>query len=128
MITFMLSYKREKMYNIEIYIDKNGNSEIKEYIENVKKNNNKDSKIKFNKIIAYIRMLEQKGLSLGEPYIKHLEDNIWELRPLRNRILFAYYDNNKFILLNIFIKRTQKTPRMEIDKAKKLLKKYLEGR
>ena len=116
------------MYNIEIYIDKNGNSEIKEYIENVKKNNNKDSKIKFNKIIAYIRMLEQKGLSLGEPYIKHLEDNIWELRPLRNRILFAYYDNNKFILLNIFIKRTQKTPRREIDKAKKLFKKYLEGR
>lgn len=116
------------MYNIEIYIDKNGNSEIKEYIENLKKNNNKDSKIKFNKIIAYIRMLEQKGLSLGEPYIKHLEDNIWELRPLRNRILFAYYDNNKFILLNIFIKRTQKTPRREIDKAKKLFKKYLEGR
>lgn len=73
-------------------------------------------------------MLEQKGLSLGEPYIKHLEDNIWELRPLRNRILFAYYDNNKFILLNIFIKRTQKTPRREIDKAKKLFKKYLEGR
>ena len=116
------------MHNIEIYVDKNGNSEIKEYIENLKKNNNKDSKIKFNKIIAYIRMLEQKGLSLGEPYIKHLEDNIWELRPLRNRILFAYYDNNKFILLNIFIKRTQKTPRREIDKAKKLFKKYLEGR
>ena len=116
------------MYNIEIYIDKNGNSEIKEYIENLKNSNNKDSKIKFNKIIAYIRMLEQKGLSLGEPYIKHLEDNIWELRPLRNRILFAYYDNNKFILLNIFIKRTQKTPRREIDKAKKLFKKYLEGR
>ena len=116
------------MHNIEIYVDKNGNSEIKEYIENLKKNNNKDSKIKFNKIIAYIRMLEQKGLSLGEPYIKHLEDNIWELRPLRNRILFAYYDNNKFILLNIFIKRTQKTPRREIDRAKKLFKKYLEGR
>ena len=37
MITFMLSCKGKKMYNIEIYIDKNGNSEIKEYIENLKK-------------------------------------------------------------------------------------------
>ena len=116
------------MYNIEIYIDKNGNSEIKEYIEKLKQNTSKDGKIKFNKIIAYIRMLEQKGLSLGEPYIKHLENNIWELRPLRNRILFAYYDNNKFILLNFFVKKTKKTPKKEIDKAKKFFKEYLEGR
>ena len=112
------------MYNIEIYVDKNGNSEVKEYIENLKHHNSKDDKIKFNKIIAYIRMLKQKGLSLGEPYIKHIENHIWELRPLKNRILFAYYDDNNFILLNIFKKKTQKTPRKEIEKAKKLFKDY----
>ena len=112
------------MYNIEIYVDKNKNSEIKEYIKNLKQNKSKDDKIKFNKIIAYIRMLEQKWLSLGKPYIKHLENNIWELRPLKNRILFAYYDDNNFILLNIFKKKTQKTPRKEIEKAKKLFKDY----
>ena len=33
------------------------------------------------------------------------------------------YDNN-FILLNIFKKKTQKTPRKEIEKAKKLFKDY----
>lgn len=48
------------MYNIEIYVDKNKNSEIKEYIKSLKQNKSKDDKIKFNKIIAYIRMLEQK--------------------------------------------------------------------
>lgn len=85
----------------------------------------KDSKIKLNKITAYINLLSLKGVSIGEPYIKHLDNDIWELRPLRDRILFAYWDNNKFILLNIFMKQTQKTPQREIDKAKRLLKDFI---
>ena len=113
------------MYKVEIYEDKNGKSEIKEYIKRLHDNLTKNNKIEFNKIVAYIRMLEDKGLSIGEPYIKHIEKDIWELRPLRDRILFASYDNNKFILLSIFMKQTQKTPRREIEKAKGLLKKYI---
>ena len=112
------------MYNIEIYEDKNGRSEVVEYIKSLQKKNDKDSKIKFNKIVAYIRLLREHGLSLGTPYIKHLDTEIWELRPLRDRILFAYWDNNKFILLSYFMKQTQKTPPREIEKAKKLLKDY----
>ena len=77
-----------------------------------------------SKITAYLDLLSEKGLSLGEPYIKHLEDNIWELRPLRDRILFAYLDNNNFILLNYFMKKTQKTPLKEIESAKRNLEKY----
>ena len=64
------------------------------------------------------------GLSLGEPYIKHLDKEIWELRPIRDRILFASLYNNKFILLSIFMKQTQKTPKNEIEKAKKFLDDY----
>ena len=125
----MLSYKYNikgvsKMYNIEIYEDKNGRSEVVEYIKSLQKKNDKDSKIKFNKIVDYIRLLREHGLSLGTPYIKHLDTEIWELRPLRDRILFAYWDNNKFILLSYFMKQTQKTPPREIEKAKKLLKDY----
>lgn len=58
------------MYNIDIYIAPNGKSEIKEYINNLNIKKDKDSKIKYNKIIAYIRMLKINGLNLGEPYIK----------------------------------------------------------
>ncbi|MGN1310166.1 MAG: type II toxin-antitoxin system RelE/ParE family toxin [Clostridia bacterium] len=90
-------------------------------------NNNKTDRIKLNKIIAYMRMLEEKGLALGEPYIKHISGNIWEMRPLRDRILFATLENNKFIILNQFIKMTQKTPRREIEKAKRILENYKKG-
>lgn len=112
------------MYKIEIYEDKHGKSEIKEYIRELQKQNSKDSNIKIKKIISYIRMLNEKGLSLGRQYVKYIGDGIWELRPLRDRILFAYCDNNKFILLSVFMKQTQKTPQREIEKAKRLLKDY----
>lgn len=71
-----------------------------------------------------MRRLQKDGLRIGELYIKHLSNDIWELRPLRDRILFAYYDNNKFILLSIFMKQTKKTPVKEILKAQRLLEDY----
>ena len=116
------------MYNIEIYEDKNGKSEIKEYIRNLKQKESKDSNIKLNKIISYMRILSEKGLSMGEPYIKHIKDDIWELRPLRDRILFAYCRDNTFILFHVFLKQTQKTPQRQIEKAKKLLEDYKKRR
>ena len=113
------------MYNIEIYEDKNGKSEIRDYIKSIQRRKNKNNNIKFTKIVAYIRILSESGLSIGEPYIKHIDSNIWELRPLRDRILFAYCNNNRFILLSVFMKKSQKTPQKEIDKAKRLLKDYI---
>lgn len=128
MITNMLLYQ----YNIEgvicikLFFIKiiNGRNEVKEYIETLRKENNKDSKIKMNKIIAYMRRLKERGLSLGENYIKHIDKQIWELRPLKDRILFAYIENNEFIILSYFTKQTQKTPKREIQKAKKYLEDY----
>ena len=72
----------------------------------------------------YIDLLSECGLTLTEPYIKKLDKEIWELRPLRDRILFASWCNNKFILLSVFMKQTQKTPQIEIEKAKRLLEDY----
>lgn len=112
------------MYNIEIYETRNGKSEIKDYIKSLQTNSNKQNNIKLNKILAYIRILKEKGLSLGAPYIKHIDSEIWELRPLRDRILFACYVNNKIILLSYFMKQTQKTPIKEIKKAKRYLEDY----
>ena len=112
------------MFEILLYKDRNGKSEVEQYITELRKNNNKDSRIKFEKIMSYIRILQSDGLSIGEPYIKHLVNEIWELRPLRDRILFASWCNNKFILLSVFMKQTRKTPKAEIDKAQRLLQDY----
>ncbi len=115
-------------YNIEFYEDKNGKSEILDYFHELGNKKNKDARIKLIKITSYINQLSQKGLSLGQPYIKHIQDDIWELRPLRDRILFANFCNNNIILLNIFVKKTAQTPKKEIEKAKRLLKDYKQRR
>jgi len=114
------------MYKIVFYKDKNGENEVEQYIKELanKRKNNKECRIKFLKITSYIDLLSEYGLKLGEPYVKHLTNNIWELRPLRDRILFAYWDNNKFILLTKFMKKTQKTPEKEIMRAKRILEEY----
>lgn len=112
------------MYEIEIYKDKNGKSEVYDYIKELQQKNDKDSNIKVGKIFAYIRKLSIDGLAIGEPFIKRLQKDIWELRPLRDRILFVYWGNNKFVLLSFFVKKTRKTPKREIEKAKRLLEDY----
>ena len=112
------------MYNIEFYEDKNGKSEVYDYIKELKKKNSKENKQKAKKIDLYIDLLSEYGLALAEPYIKKIDTEIWELRPLRDRILFASWCNNKFVLLSVFMKQTQKTPKREIEKAKRLLEDY----
>lgn len=112
------------MYDIEFYEDKNGESEVYEYIRRLRKNNTKENKQKLKKIYMYVELLAEHGLFLKEPYIKKLDKEIWELRPIRDRILFASWYNNKFILLSVFLKQTQKTPQREIEKAKRFLEDY----
>lgn len=109
------------MHKIHFYKDKNGNEPVVEYMLELSKKKDKDSRIKLNKINDYIEMLSRYGTQAGEPYIKHLDGEIWELRPLRDRILFVGWVNGSYVLLHQFKKRTQKTPAREIKKAKREL-------
>ena len=66
----------------------------------------------------YIQLLADHGTRLGENITKHIEDGIWELRPGNNRILLFFFKDETFVLLHHFRKKTNKTPRREIDRAK----------
>ena len=84
-----------------------------EYLQELSCRKDKDSRIKANKINDYIEALSQYGTKAGEPYVKHINGEIWELRPLRDRILFAAWYNGGYVLLHSFKKRTQKAPARE---------------
>lgn len=86
----------------------------------------KNDRIRSEKILTYIRVLQEYGTRASEPYVKHIEDDIWELRPLDDRIFFFYFKDNTFILLHHFLKKTKKTPRREIEQAKKNQTDHLE--
>ncbi len=56
------------MNNIKFYKNNNGKSEIEEYILELQNKKDKDSKIKLNKIIAYINLLAKYGTNMGNLY------------------------------------------------------------
>lgn len=114
------------MHDIYFYKDRNGNEPVKEYLAELAAKKDKDSRIKLNKIRDYMKTLSVYGTQAGEPYIKHLDGEIWELRPLRDRILFVAWVNGSYVLLHQFMKKTQKTPIREIEKAKRELADIVE--
>ena len=82
------------------------------------------------KLLVELDLLEENGPQLREPYSKHLEDGIFELRAkagvghhARAVLLFV---GKKIVLTNGFTKKTQKTPRAEIATAKKYRAEYIE--
>ncbi len=108
------------MYKIEFYENANGESEVWDFLEalRVKSANSKDARIQYNQIVFYIDLLSKNGTQLPQNITKHIEEDIWELRPGNNRVFYFYYDQTQYVLLHHFRKKSQKTPKREITRAK----------
>ena len=116
------------MYKINFYQDVHGRQPIKEYLDTLQSaaDSSKNSRIKLKKIYEYLEVLSLTGTRAGIPYVKHIQDDLWELRPLRDRIFFFCWQGDSLILLHHFTKQTQKTPRREIEQAKRNQKDFIE--
>ena len=108
------------MFNIEFYEDTNGNSELWNFLDSLQKKatTNKDARIQHKRIVQYIQLLEDHGTRLGDNITKHIDEDIWELRPGNNRILYFFKKDDTYVLLHHFRKKTQRTPTREITRAK----------
>jgi phage-related protein len=67
-------------------------------------------------------LIEQKGLErVGQPHVKHIEGRLWEMRMKGksgiSRALYVTAVRQRVVILRVFIKKTEKTPRYEIDQA-----------
>lgn len=66
-------------------------------------------------------LIEQNGLEkVGEPHVKHMEGRLWEMRlEGRSGIARALYVTAAVqrVIVRAFVKKTEKTPRREIDLA-----------
>ena len=84
-----------------------------------------DMRAKFERIVMLIR---DHGLEkVREPYVKHLEDRLWEMRLMgRDGIARAIYvtaSGRRIVVLRTFIKKTEKTPKRELELARERAKK-----
>lgn len=115
------------MYRIEFYEKADGTSDVWDFIEGMrlKKDTNKDARIQYKQAVMYIELLRINGTRLPDNITKHIEGDIWELRPGNNRIFYFYKVENTFVLLHHFRKKSQKTPRSEIEQAQREKNDYL---
>lgn len=67
--------------------------------------------------------------SLGEPHVKHLEGKLWEMRLTGRdgiaRALYVTAIGRRVIVVRAFVKKTQRTPRAEIELALRRAKEIL---
>lgn len=91
-----------------------------------------DTKVKIK--IQYVLELIKRISRVPEKFLKHLDgtDGLYEIRiDYQSNIyrIFCCFDKGQLIVLfNGFQKKTQKTPKQEIDKAIGLMKEYFESK
>lgn len=123
--TISREHKERKMdkFTVEFYEKENGDIPAEEFLDGL------NIRMK-TKLVGLIKILQEKGNLLREPYSKPLGDGIFELRcKVGNdisRVLYFFYYNGKIIMTNGFVKKTRKTPRAVIDRAKAYRDDYLE--
>ena len=121
-----MEISNNKNFDIEFYYDSNGESDVYNFLKKLEKKaeSDKNARIQYRQVSLFIELLSKNGTNLPDNITKHIEDEIWELKPGKNRVLYFFYKDNKYILLHHFVKKTQKTPKKEIIKAKKEMNDY----
>ncbi|WP_296962438.1 type II toxin-antitoxin system RelE/ParE family toxin [uncultured Dialister sp.] len=80
------------------------------------------------KMLRSIQALQDMGISLRMPLSESLEDGIFELRAKSgtniSRVMYFFIIGNRAVLTHGFIKKTQKTPRRELQRAKDIRADY----
>lgn len=102
------------MWEVELYPPGANKSPIADFLSNLQK----EARIKINN---HVKLLTEYGSNLREPYSKKIAgyNKLFELRSSGKtpiRLLYTIH-NNKFIILNAFVKQTNKTPQNEIKTA-----------
>lgn len=110
-------------WKIEFYQSPDGSSPVLNWLQN----QNPRVQAKFTRIFG---LLGERGISVGMPHVRSIQNTkLFEIRTAQNtniyRIFYFAYTKRRFILLHGFQKKSQKTPKKEIEVAEKRLKQFV---
>ena len=109
------------MFDVDFYQLPDGEKPVETFLDSL------DKKMRA-KALYGISILEEFGNTLREPHSKPIGDGLFELRIKFasdiTRIFYFFVVNNKIILTNGFVKKTPKTPKSEIEVARKYKADY----
>lgn len=111
-------------YEIVYYAKSNGREPAREFLFELERVNRN----LFAKVLQGLDTLGEYGPNTHMPLARYMEDGIYELRSKSpdgiSRVFYFFFVGKKVVLTNGFVKKTQKTPPGELEKAKKYKKDY----
>ena len=80
------------------------------------------------RLLRLFEMVEAVGLDkIKEPHVKHLEGKLWELRAKAAegiaRGIYVTVTGRRVVVLHVFVKKAQKTPKPALDLARDRMRK-----
>lgn len=109
-------------WTIVFYIDAQGNSLVETFLSGL----DLKTQVRFEWSMEQLRV---RNVRASEPLVKHIEGKLWELRRASSgniyRVLYFFHTGRQIVFLHGFQKKSQKTPRREIETAQRRLDDFL---
>src|SRR5437588_4912805 len=107
---------------VVFFVDEKGSSPIREFLQSLD--------LKTQARFAWsIEQLRIRNVRAQEPLVRHLDGKLWELREESStniyRLLYFFFSGRRIVFVHGFQKKTQKTPRHEIEIALQRLDLYI---
>ena len=101
-------------WEVSFYVTKSGQQVVYDFVKGL-------DAISYAKTLRQINLLETYGTDLGMPHSKPLDGGLIELRVRGKqevRIFYVFAQKRNIYLLHGFIKKTQQTPKKELNVAR----------
>lgn len=109
-------------WTVVFYADEQGNEPVREFLNSL----DLKTQARFD---WSIEQLQMRNVRVREPLVRHLEGRLWELREESTtniyRLIYFFFTGRRIIFLHGFQKKTQRTPRREIETARRRMNDYL---
>jgi phage-related protein len=102
-------------WTTEFYLEADGASPVEEFLDSL----DRKTRARFGWSMEQLRV---RNVQAREPLVRHLEGDLWELREEKSgrniyRIIYFFFTGRRIVFVHGFQKKTQKTPRRELETA-----------
>jgi phage-related protein len=113
---------QETEWSVVFYVEDSGSEPVADFLRHL----DQRAKARLDWALEQLRL---RNVQARSPLVTHLEGKIWELRRESDtniyRLLYAFLSGRRILILHGFQKKTQKTPRRDIELAEKRLAHFL---
>ncbi|MDQ6905759.1 MAG: type II toxin-antitoxin system RelE/ParE family toxin [Chloroflexota bacterium] len=112
----------EGEWSTVFFVEENGRRPIQDFLSSL------DGKTQ-TRFVWSIEQLRVRNTRAREPLVRNLEGRLWELREESNtniyRLMYFFFTGRRIVFVHAFQKKTQKTPRREIDIALDRMQQFI---